>query len=109
MNALPAARPDLSADRIRPCSRLPSYHPAPAPPNSRLVRQHGRGDLSRLLRALCVGNGRTICTVVLKKSGAGRLGSSWRQGRGTRRPIANCESRNNGRLESWQRGRLHPS
>lgn len=66
MNALTAARLDLSRIASAPFAP-PVVPPGAAPVNSRSVRQHGRGDLSRLLRALCIGNGRTICTVVLKK------------------------------------------
>lgn len=78
----------------------PVVPPSAAPVNSRSVRLHGRGDLSRLLRALCIGNGGTICTVVLKKSGAGRLGSNLRPGSSTRCPA--CQET----MEVWRSGRV---
>lgn len=54
----------------------PVVPPSAAPVNSRSVRLHGRGDLSRLLRAMGIATGSTNCTVALKKSGVGLLGSN---------------------------------
>lgn len=79
----------------------PVVPPGAAPVNSRSVRQHGRGDLSRLLRAMGIANGCTICTVVLKKSGADLLGSNLRPGSSTRRPIAKCRVK-----KQWKSGEL---